>query len=169
MRIPGGCRGHEGSSGKSDRYCRIFPGHQRRRTGTHTRAPHCVLVCVDGSSLVSALPVCQPAASETNRVERIMKLDPAIKESGISGKLLMPSPELNRSKERLAGIFLLALTLLSCFGAPHLVWFLRNGYQDFTVFYHGAEMVRAGHVAELHDLHPPFEELLFVPLTYLSN
>ncbi|MGO9637583.1 MAG: glycosyltransferase family 87 protein [Terracidiphilus sp.] len=98
-----------------------------------------------------------------------MKLDPAIKESGTSGKLLMTSAELNRSKERLAGIFLLALTLLSCAGAPHLVWFLRNGYQDFTVFYRGAEMVRAGHVAELHDLHPPFEELLFVPLTYLSN
>src|SRR5271157_101618 len=29
-------------------------------------------------------------------------------------------------------------------------------------------MVRAGQAAQLHDLHPPFEELLFVPLTYLS-
>ena len=28
--------------------------------------------------------------------------------------------------------------------------------------------MRAGQVAELHDLHPPFEWLLFVPLTYLS-
>ena len=80
----------------------------------------------------------------------------------------MTSAELNRSKERLAGIFLLALTLLRFVGAPHLVWSLRNGYQDFTVFYHGAEMVRAGQAAQLHDLHPPFEELLFVPLTYLS-
>ncbi len=80
----------------------------------------------------------------------------------------MTSAELNRSKERLAGIFLLALTLLSFVGVLHLVWFLRNGYQDFTVFYHGAEMVRAGQAAQLHDLHPPFEELLFVPLTYLS-
>jgi hypothetical protein len=80
----------------------------------------------------------------------------------------MTSAELNRSRERLAGIFLLALTLLNCVGALHLVWFLRNGYQDFTVFYHGAEMVRAGQAAQLHDLHPPFEKLLFVPLTYLS-
>lgn len=29
-------------------------------------------------------------------------------------------------------------------------------------------MVRAGQAAQVHDLHPPFEELLFVPLTYLS-
>jgi hypothetical protein len=79
---------------------------------------------------------------------------------------MMPA-ELNRSKERLAGIFLLALTLLRFVGAPHLLWLLRNGYQDFTAFYHGAEMVRAGQVAQLRDLHPPFEELLFVPLTYL--
>lgn len=81
----------------------------------------------------------------------------------------MTSAELNRCKERLAGSFLLALTLLSSLGAPHLVvWFLRNGYEDFKVFYHGAELVRAGQAAQLHDLHPPFEELLFVPLTYLS-
>jgi len=95
-------------------------------------------------------------------------LDPATIESGTSGKLRMTPAELNRSKERLAGIFLLVLTLFSSVGAPHLVWFLRNRYQDFTVFYHGAELVRAGQVAQLHDLHPPFEELLFVPLTYLS-
>ncbi len=36
------------------------------------------------------------------------------------------------------------------------------------MFYHGAELVRAGQVAQLHDLHPAFEELLFVPLTYLG-
>ncbi|HEY6304670.1 MAG TPA: glycosyltransferase family 87 protein [Terriglobales bacterium] len=75
---------------------------------------------------------------------------------------------LSRSKERLAGTVLLALTFLSFVGTSHLVWYLRNGYQDFTVFYRGAEMVRAGQAAQLHDLHPPFEELLFVPLTYLS-
>jgi hypothetical protein len=80
----------------------------------------------------------------------------------------MTSAEFNRSKERLAGIFLLALTLLSSLGVPSFVWFLRSGHQDFAVFYHGAEMVRAGHAAQLHDIHPPFEELLFVPLTYLS-
>ena len=80
---------------------------------------------------------------------------------------MMPG-ELSRSKERLAIIFLLAMTLLSAVGALHLVWYLRNGYQDFTVFYRGAEMVRAGQAAQLQDLHPPFEELLFVPLTWLS-
>jgi hypothetical protein len=94
-------------------------------------------------------------------------LDPAIIESGTSGRLRMMPAEPNRSKERLAGIFLLALTLLRFAGAPHLVWLLRNGYQDFTAFYHEAEMVRAGQAAQLHDFHPPFEELLFVPLTYL--
>jgi hypothetical protein len=80
----------------------------------------------------------------------------------------MMSTELNRSKERLAGIFLLALTLLNSVGVLHLVGYLRSGYQDFTVFYHGAELVRSGRVAQLHDLHPPFEELLFLPLTCLS-
>lgn len=82
---------------------------------------------------------------------------------------MMPA-ELNRSKEgeRLAGVFLLALTLLRFAGAPHLIWALRNGYQDFSAFYHEGAMVRAGQAAQLHDLHPPFEELLFVPLTYLS-
>jgi hypothetical protein len=83
-------------------------------------------------------------------------------------KTRMTSAELNRSKERLAAIFLLALTLLSSVGVSRLIWFLGNGYQDFTVFYQGAEMVRAGQAVQLHDLHPPFEELLFVPLTYLS-
>ncbi len=80
----------------------------------------------------------------------------------------MTPAELNRSKERLAGVFLLALALLNSVGVLRLVWFLRNGYQDFTVFYRGAEMVRAGQAARVYDLHPPFEELLFVPLTYLS-
>lgn len=79
----------------------------------------------------------------------------------------MPA-ELNRSKERLAIIFFLAVTLLSSLGAAHLVWFLRNRYQDFTVFYRGADLFRAGQMAQLHDLHPAFEELLFVPLTYLG-
>ena len=95
-------------------------------------------------------------------------LYPAIMESETSERLRMTPAELNRSKERLAGMVLLALMLLSFVGTSHLVWFLRNGYQDFTVFYKGAEMVRAGQAAQLHDLHPPFEELLFVPLTYLS-
>jgi len=79
---------------------------------------------------------------------------------------MMPA-EVNRSKERLAALFLLAVTLLHSAGAPHAVGFVRSGYQDFNVFYRGAEMIRAGQVAQLHDLHPAFEELLFVPLTCL--
>ena len=88
--------------------------------------------------------------------------------SGTCGRIGMMPAELNRSKERLAIIFLLGLTVLSSLGTAHLVWFLRNRYQDFTVFYRGAELVRAGQVAQLHDLHPAFEELLFVPLTHLG-
>ncbi len=73
-----------------------------------------------------------------------------------------------RSKERLAIILLLGVTLLDLVGASHLAGFLRNGYQDFTVFYRGAELFRAGQMAQLHDLHPAFEELVFVPFTYLG-
>ena len=80
---------------------------------------------------------------------------------------MMPS-ELDRSKQGLAIVFLLAVTLLHCAGGPNLVWWLRHEPQDFMVFYQGAEMVRAGQVVQLHDLHPAFEELLFVPLTYVS-
>ncbi len=76
--------------------------------------------------------------------------------------------ELNRNKERLAIIFFVVMALLHCAVAPVFSWYLRNRYQDFTVFYRGAEMVRAGQVAQLHDLHPAFEELLFLPLTYLD-
>ena len=69
---------------------------------------------------------------------------------------------------------------------------LEEGYQDFTAFYGGGEIIRAGQTARLYDVraqyelqrefsprvaegraalaynHPPFEALLFVPLTYLS-
>jgi hypothetical protein len=79
----------------------------------------------------------------------------------------MPS-ELDRSKQRLAMLFLLAMTLLHCVVASFLFWYLPKGFQDFTMFYRGAEMVRAGQMAQWHDLHPAFEELLFVPLTYLD-
>lgn len=80
----------------------------------------------------------------------------------------MTPAELIRGKERLAGICLLTLIVISWFGVPSFIWFLRSGQQDFHVFYRAAKTVRAGQAAELHDLHPPFEELLFVPLTYMS-
>ena len=74
---------------------------------------------------------------------------------------------------------------------PELVPLLRNGYQNFTIFYTAGEMVRDGRTAVLYNSsaqyevqrqfapdvrirqaalpynHPPFEALLFVPLTLL--
>lgn len=68
---------------------------------------------------------------------------------------------------------------------------LRNGYQDFTIYYTGARLLREGQSAALYDLgkqyqtqltftsvpirqgplpynHPPFEALLFIPFTWLG-
>jgi hypothetical protein len=68
---------------------------------------------------------------------------------------------------------------------------LRNGYQDFTSFYTGARLLRNGQASALYNLaaqyrmqltfthvpirqgplpfnHPPFEALMFVPLTFLN-
>ena len=80
----------------------------------------------------------------------------------------MISGELDRRKKRIAGLFLLALTVLNLHGVLELIPYLRNGYQDFSVFYRGAEMVRSGQAGQVHDLHPIFEELLFVPFTYVT-
>lgn len=68
----------------------------------------------------------------------------------------------------MAGMFLLALTLLNFFVVLKLMPYLQNGHQDFGVFYRGAEMLRGGEAKQIHDLHPIFEELLFVPFTYVS-
>ena len=94
-------------------------------------------------------------------------------------------------KELLATVFLLAMTLSNVVSAVRLEVFLRNGYQDFTIFYAAARMVRSGQSHVLYDLsaqyrvqqefapkvrirqaalpynHPPFEALLFVPFTFL--
>ena len=96
-----------------------------------------------------------------------------------------------KPKELLAGVFLLAMTFSNVVSAVKLAPFLRNGYQDFTIFYAAARMVRAGQSSTLYDLtaqyraqqqfapnvpirkaalpynHPPFEALLFLPLTFL--
>lgn len=95
-------------------------------------------------------------------------------------------------KERLAGIFLLALTAINFAEVFYLVPKLERGYQDFTAFYCGALMIRAGQGARLYDLrlqyktqlefaphveirnmalpynHPPFEAILLLPLAYLN-
>lgn len=97
-----------------------------------------------------------------------------------------------RGKERLAGLFLLALTLVNAAGVFQLAPLLRNGYQDFSAFYAGAEVIHLGQTAHLYDVaaiyelqkqfapnvpirhaalpynHPPFEALIFVPFTYLG-
>jgi len=96
------------------------------------------------------------------------------------------------SKEKLAGAFLLACALANGAAVVRLLPLLRNGYQDFTIFYGAGTMVRSGRASQLYDLgaqyqvqeqfapnvairqaalpfnHPPFEALLFVPLSYLN-
>jgi hypothetical protein len=97
-----------------------------------------------------------------------------------------------RRKERLAGLFLLALTIINTAGVLYLAPKLQRGYQDFTAFYCGALMVLGGEGEHLYDLqrqyqvqlqfaphvdirqvalpynHPPFEALLFLPFAHLS-
>jgi len=80
----------------------------------------------------------------------------------------MASAELDRKKHQIAGVFLLALTLLNVHVVITLIPYLRSGYQDFSAFYRAAEMLRSGQAGQVHDLHPIFEELLFVPFTYVS-
>jgi len=81
----------------------------------------------------------------------------------------MTAGEIDRRKQLVAGVFLLALTLMNArivvLGAPS---FLRDGREDFSVFYRQAEMIRCGQAARLQDMHPPFEVLLFVPFTYVN-
>jgi hypothetical protein len=106
--------------------------------------------------------------------------------------LRMSSSELLQRKQKLAGIFLLAMTAINAAGVLYVIPELLRGYQDFTAFYCGARMLRAGEGSRLYDLklqyqtqlefaphvdirevalpynHPPFEALLFLPLAYLN-
>ena len=94
-------------------------------------------------------------------------------------------------KELLTAVFLLAMTVSNVVSAVSLVAFLQAGYQNFTIFYGAARMVRNGQSSVLYDLsaqyraqqefapnvhirtgalpynHPPFEALLFLPFTFL--
>lgn len=91
----------------------------------------------------------------------------------------------------MAGVFLFAMTLSNVVTAVKLAPFLRDGYQNFTIFYAAGRMVRSGQSNILYDLsaqyraqqefapnvhirqaalpynHPPFEALLFLPFTLL--
>jgi hypothetical protein len=96
-----------------------------------------------------------------------------------------------KGKEPLVTVFLLAMTLGNAVSAVKVVPLLRRGYQNFTIFYAAAVMVRRGQSHNLYDLsaqyrtqqefvpkvdirqaalpynHPPFEALLFLPFTTL--
>jgi len=88
-------------------------------------------------------------------------------------------------------LYLLAMTLCNLVMAGDVVSRLRNGYQDFTIYYTGALLLRNGEASKLYSLatqyqtqlaftnvpirqgavpynHPPFEALLFVPFTLLG-
>lgn len=95
-------------------------------------------------------------------------------------------------RQRVAALFLLAMTFVNAVTVFRLVPYLRNGYQDFTIFYAAGKMVRGGDAAHLYDLqtqyqvqlgfapnvairhgalpynHPPFEALIFAPFTYVA-
>ena len=96
-----------------------------------------------------------------------------------------------RNRKFFVVAFLLAMTLCNVVLAIRVVPKLRNGYQDFTIFYTGARMLRTGQASALYNLaaqfrmqqtftdvpirlgplpfnHPPFEALFFVPFTMLS-
>jgi hypothetical protein len=91
-------------------------------------------------------------------------------------------------------LLLWVILLFSLFYYSELLWNLRHdiasGYGDFIIFYTGAEILRAGMGESLYDYglqkafqdrfvvpirvgplpfnHPPFELLIFLPLSYLS-
>jgi alpha-1,2-mannosyltransferase len=94
-------------------------------------------------------------------------------------------------KRWIAGAFLLAMTCCNLALAVRLLPSLRNGYQDFTIYYTGAKLLLEGKPVALYNLdaqyqiqlqfaqvpirkgalpynHPPFEALLFVPLAYFN-
>jgi hypothetical protein len=95
------------------------------------------------------------------------------------------------SKRRfLVVAFLLAMTIANLFLLFLLIPKLQHGYQDFTIFYTGARLLRSGQASSLYNLatqyqmqqtftqvpirhgplpfnHPPFEALLFIPFTFL--
>jgi len=95
-------------------------------------------------------------------------------------------------KEFVAGIFLFAMAISHAAMVFIVLPSVRRGYQDFTIFYAAGKMIRNGQSASLYDLraqyqtqnefapdvpirqaalpfnHPPFEALLFVPLTFVG-
>ncbi|MBZ5613910.1 MAG: DUF2029 domain-containing protein [Acidobacteriia bacterium] len=100
-------------------------------------------------------------------------------------------PWLAQQRKFLVAAFLLAMTLCNVALLVRVTPLLRKGYQDFTIFYTSARLLRNGQASALYDLaaqyrmqltftdvpirhgplpfnHPPFEALLFVPFTVLD-
>jgi hypothetical protein len=100
-------------------------------------------------------------------------------------------PWLAQQRKFLVAAFLLAMTLCNVALLLQVSPLLRKGYQDFTIFYTSARLLRSGQASALYDLaaqyrmqltftdvsirqgplpfnHPPFEALLFLPFTGLN-
>ncbi len=99
---------------------------------------------------------------------------------------------LRRRREKVAALFLLAMAVSHVAMVLNVAHSLKNGYQDFTIFYTAGRMVRSGQASTLYDpdaqyrtekefapdvrirqaalpyIHTPFEALLFVPFTFLG-
>jgi len=96
-----------------------------------------------------------------------------------------------RNRRFLVAAFLLAMTFCNLTLLFQVMPKLRNGYQDFTIFYTGGRLLRNGQASALYNLgtqyrtqltfanvpirqgplpynHPPFEALLFVPFALLN-
>jgi hypothetical protein len=96
-----------------------------------------------------------------------------------------------KNRRAVVVFFLLAMTFCNVSLPIRILPELRNGYQDFTIFYTGARLLRSGQASHLYDLgtqyrlqqtftnvpirsgplpfnHPPFEALLFIPFTFLA-
>lgn len=96
-----------------------------------------------------------------------------------------------QQRKFLVAAFLLAMTFCNVALFLRVTPLLRNGYQDFTIFYTSARLLRSGEASALYNLatqyrmqltfthvpvrqgplpfnHPPFEALLFVPFTLLD-
>ena len=104
----------------------------------------------------------------------------------------MSWPKLRHHREKIAGLFLLAMAISHVAMVLNVAGSLENGYQDFTIFYTAGTMLRSGQASSLYDadaqyrtekefapdvrirqaalpyIHTPFEALLFVPFTFLG-
>ena len=96
-----------------------------------------------------------------------------------------------QKRKFLVAAFLLAMTFCNLTLLFRVMPLLKNGYQDFTIFYTAARLLRSGQASALYNLatqyrmqlsfthvpirqgplpfnHPPFEALLFLPFTRLE-